>query len=204
MTTCERCWFLGVAPWLREEQLSEPTISVVRNGPDLADYCGATVVFRPPACVLAVPADWYEPVVSRVGQRPPAEVFDTSALRQVFGAAAGQVIGPASLGYADASDFRPAPAMGARLLSNHELPELDRLAAVCGPVAWEHSGIDPARPPDSIPVAPTSHQSRSEHRRIAFGGALVISGGMGPRWGHGRAAEAAARPSWPASTGQLP
>ena len=126
---------------------------MVRNGPDLADYCGATVVFRPPACVLAVPADWYEPVVSRVGQRPPAEVFDTTALRQVFGAAAGQVIGPASLGYADASDFRPAPAMGARLLSNHELPELDRLAAVCGPVAWEHSGIDPARPPGFNPLS---------------------------------------------------
>ena len=165
---------------------------MVRNGPDLADYCGATVVFRPPACVLAVPADWYEPVVSRVGQRPPAEVFDTTALRQVFGAAAGQVIGPASLGYADASDFGPAPAMGARLLSNHELPELDGLAAVCGPVAWEHSGIDPARPPGFNPCR--AHQP-SEQVRASSDCLRRRSCHFrwhGPRWGHGRTAEAAA------------
>jgi len=104
-------------------------------------------VLRPPACVLAVPEDWYEPVASRVGHRPPAEVFDSAVLRQVLGAAVDQVIGPAWLGYADASDFRPAPTMGTRLLTDQDLPELQRLAAACGPMAWEHSGIDPARPP---------------------------------------------------------
>ena len=130
-----------------EVQLGQPSTSVVRNGPDLASFCGATVVLRPPACVLAVPEDWYEPVASRVGHRPPAEVFDSAVLRQVLGAAVDQVIGPAWLGYADASDFRPAPTMGTRLLTDQDLPELQRLAAACGPMAWEHSGIDPARPP---------------------------------------------------------
>ena len=130
-----------------EAQLAQPTTSVVRNGPDLASYRGATVVFRPPACVLAVPADWYATVASRVGQRPPAEVFDITLLRQVFGAAVERVIGPAWLGYADASDVRPAPTLGSRLLTDEDLPELRRLAAACGPTAWEHSGIDPARPP---------------------------------------------------------
>jgi GNAT superfamily N-acetyltransferase len=130
-----------------EAQLAQPTTSVVRNGPDLASYRGATVVFRPPACVLAVPADWYATVASRVGQRPPAEVFDVTLLRQVFGAAVERVIGPAWLGYADASDIRPTPTLGSRLLTDEDLPELQRLAAACGPTAWEHSGIDPARPP---------------------------------------------------------
>ena len=130
-----------------EIQLAQPSTSVVRNGPDLASYRGATVVLRPPACVLAVPADWYEPVASRMSQRPPAEVFDVSVLRQLFGAAVDQVIGPAWLGYADASDLRPGPTLGTRLLTNQDLPELQRLAAACGPTAWEHSGIDPARPP---------------------------------------------------------
>jgi GNAT superfamily N-acetyltransferase len=128
-------------------QLAQPSTSVVRNGPDLASYRGATVLFRLPACVLAVPDDWYEPVASSVGHRPPSEVFDVILLRQVFGAAVDQVIGPAWLGYADASDFRPAPTMGARLLTDQDLPELRRLATACGPTAWEHSGIDPARPP---------------------------------------------------------
>ena len=130
-----------------EEQLAQPSTSVVRNGPDLAEFRGVTVLFRPPACVLAVPQDWYVPVASRVGHRPPAEVFDSAVLRQVLGAAVGQIIGPAWLGYADASDIRPAPTMGARLLTDHDLPELRQLAAACGATAWEHSGIDPARPP---------------------------------------------------------
>jgi GNAT superfamily N-acetyltransferase len=130
-----------------EVQLTQPSTSVVRNGPDLASYRGATVVFRPPACVLAVPADWHEPAASRVGHRPPAEVFDIAVLRQLFGAGVDQVIGPAWLGYADASDFRPALTMETRLLTDQDLPELQRLADACGPTAWAHSGIDPARPP---------------------------------------------------------
>jgi GNAT superfamily N-acetyltransferase len=130
-----------------EAQLAQPRTTVTRAGPDLASYRGATVVFCPPACVLAVPADWYAPVAGSLGQRPPAEVFDIILLRQVFGAAVDQVIGPAWLGYADTSDFRPAPTRGTRLLTDQDLPELERLAAACGPTAWEHSGIDPARPP---------------------------------------------------------
>ena len=130
-----------------EAQLTQPSTSVVRAGPELASYRGATGVFRPPACVLAVPTDWYEPVASRLGWRPPAAVFDAILLGQVFGAAVDQVIGPAWLGYADASDVRPAPTLGTRLLTAEDLPELELLAAACGRTAWEHSGIDPARPP---------------------------------------------------------
>ena len=40
-----------------QAQLSRPGTAVVRNGPGLADYHGATAFYRPPACVLAVPAD---------------------------------------------------------------------------------------------------------------------------------------------------
>jgi len=150
-----------------EVQLAQPRTSVVRAGPELASYRGATVVFRPPACVLAVPADWYDPVASSVGHRPPAQVFDSMLLRQVFGAAVDQIIGPAWLGYADASDFRPAPTKGARLLTGQDLPALARLASACGPVAWEHSGIDPARPPVFG----------------CFDGEVLAAAGMLERWG---------------------
>jgi GNAT superfamily N-acetyltransferase len=150
-----------------EVQLAQPSTSVVRAGPDLASFRGATVVFRPPACVLAVPADWYEPVASRLGQRPPAQVFDIMLLRQVFEAGVDQVIGPAWLGYADATDFRPAPTTGTRLLTAQDLAQLQRLAAACGPVAWEHSGIDPARPPVFG----------------CFDGEVLAAAGMLERWG---------------------
>jgi hypothetical protein len=124
-------------------QLAQPGTTVVRNGPDLAGYRGATVVFRPPACVVAVPHDWYELAAGRLGRRPAAAVFDIPLLREVFGSAVDQVIGPAWLGYADAGDFTPAPTMGTRLLTDQDLPALRRLAAACGPTAWAHSGIRP-------------------------------------------------------------
>jgi RimJ/RimL family protein N-acetyltransferase len=150
-----------------EARLGQPGTSVVPNGPGLADYRGATVVFRPPACVVAVPADWHEPVASRIGQRPPSEVFDVLLLRRVFGAAVDRVIGPAWLGYADASDVRPTPTMGTRLLTDQDQPELRRLASACGPTAWEHSGIDPERPPVFG----------------CFAGESLAAAGMLERWG---------------------
>jgi GNAT superfamily N-acetyltransferase len=131
----------------RRAQLSQPATVVVRNGPGLADYHGATAFFRPPACVLAVPADWYEHTTARLAHQPAAAAFQATLLRQVFGAAVDRVVGPAWLGYADHGDFRPAGPMGTRRLTDQDLPALGRLAAACGPTAWAHSGIDPARRP---------------------------------------------------------
>ncbi len=131
----------------RPGQLSRAGTAVVRNGPGLADYRGATAFYRPPACVLAVPVDWYEHITAQLAHQPAAAVFDTGVLRQVLGPAVGRVIGPAWLGYADQSDFRPSDPMRTRRLSDHDLPALRELAAACGPTAWAHSGIDPARPP---------------------------------------------------------
>jgi hypothetical protein len=128
-------------------QLVQTGTAVVRNGPELADYRGATVVFRPPACVVAVPYDWYELAAGRLGRRPAAAVLDVALLREVFGSAVDQVIGPAWLGYADAGDFTPAPTMGTRPLTDHDLPALRRLADACGPTAWEHSRIRPGSSP---------------------------------------------------------
>jgi GNAT superfamily N-acetyltransferase len=129
------------------EQLAQPGTAVVRNGPDLAGYRGATVVSRPPACVVAVPDDWYQLAAGRLGRRPAVAVFDIPLLREVFGSAVDRVIGPAWLGYADAGDFTPALTMGTRLLTDRDLPALRRLADACGPTAWEHSGIRPGSSP---------------------------------------------------------
>jgi GNAT superfamily N-acetyltransferase len=131
----------------RRVQLSRAGTAVVRNGPGLAGYHGATAFYRPPACVLAVPADWYQHATARLAHQPAAATFDAALLRRVFGPAVEQVVGPAWLGYADHSDFRPSHPMGTRRLTNDDLPALRELAAACGPTAWAHSGIDPGRPP---------------------------------------------------------
>jgi GNAT superfamily N-acetyltransferase len=130
-----------------EAHLDQPGTTVVRNGPDLADYQGATVLYRPPACVVAVPAAWHATATVGLAHRPAANVFAVEPLRQVFGGAVDRVIGPAWLGYADPGDFTPAPTLGTRLLTDQDLPALERLATAVGPTAWAHSGIDPERPP---------------------------------------------------------
>lgn len=130
-----------------QAQLSQAGMAVVRNGPGLADYHGATALYRPPACVLAVPADWYEHTTAQLAPQPASAVFQAALLRQVFGAAVDRIIGPAWLGYADHSDFQPAPPMGTRRLTDHDLAALRSLAVACGATAWGHSGIDPGRPP---------------------------------------------------------
>jgi RimJ/RimL family protein N-acetyltransferase len=117
--------------------------------------------------VFAVPEDWYERVAGGVGQRPPAEAFDAGLIHQVFGSAVDRVIGPAWLGYADAGDFRPAPTMGTRPLVDEDRAELRRLADACGTTAWEHSGIDPGRPPVFG----------------CFAGEVLAAAGMLERWG---------------------
>jgi GNAT superfamily N-acetyltransferase len=152
----------------RDVQLVRPGTSVVRNGPGLAGYRGATAFLRPPACVLAVPEDWYGPVAGRLAHRPPAAVFDVALLGRMFGPAVDRVVGPAWLGYADATDHRPAPTRGTRLLEAQDRPQLRRLAAACGPTAWEHSGIDPERPPVFG----------------CFAGDTLAAAGMLEPWGH--------------------
>jgi hypothetical protein len=69
----------------RRAQLSQPATVVVRNGPGLADYHGATAFFRPPACVLAVPADWYEHTTARLAHQPAAAAFQATLLRRSSG-----------------------------------------------------------------------------------------------------------------------
>jgi GNAT superfamily N-acetyltransferase len=131
----------------RPAQLSQAGTTVVRNGPGLADYRGATALYRPPACVLAVPADCYQHATARLAGQPAAATFDAAVLRQVFGQAVELVVGPAWLGYADHGDFRPSDPTGTRRLTARDLPALRELGAACGATAWAHSGIDPARPP---------------------------------------------------------
>jgi GNAT superfamily N-acetyltransferase len=101
---------------------------------------------RRPACSPSRPT-WHEHTTARLADQPAVAVFDPAVLRQVFEAAVDRVVGPAWLGYADHSDFRLSPPLGTRRLGGHDLPALRELAAACGPTAWAHSGIDPARPP---------------------------------------------------------
>jgi hypothetical protein len=71
-------------------QLSQAGTAVVRNGPGLADYSGATAFYRPPACVLAVPATWYEHTTAQLASQP--------ARRSSRQPCCGRSSGPRSIG----------------------------------------------------------------------------------------------------------
>jgi hypothetical protein len=131
------------------EELTAPGVRVVASGGDLADYHGGYAMRRAEGCILAVPAEWVARATEAVRGLAPDQLFTPLALAGVFGDAVERVIGPASRGYADESDFQPTEMRGARLLTDSpaDRAALAGLRAACTEQDWEHSGIEPEREP---------------------------------------------------------
>jgi GNAT superfamily N-acetyltransferase len=119
--------------------------TLTEEDPD-SDAPFAFAWWREPALVVAVPAGW-RAAAERLAAADPAETFQAERLRAAFGDAAGEVVGPAYQGWVDAAGFRPAPAGGVRPLGSGDRAALDELRRAAGESAWEHSAIDPDRPP---------------------------------------------------------
>jgi GNAT superfamily N-acetyltransferase len=113
----------------------------------LAGYRGAFAFHREACCILSVPPTWVARVSPAVSTRTADEVFDARFLEDLFADRVDRLVGPAWLGYADASDFRPAATGGVRLVGDADEPALRRLASACGQPDWEHSDLDTGRPP---------------------------------------------------------
>jgi GNAT superfamily N-acetyltransferase len=97
--------------------------------------------------VVAVPARRREAVAARLGGLDPAEAFRPDRLAAVLGGAAGPPVGPAYQGFADAGGARAPAAGDVRALGGADRAALDALRRAAGETAWEHSAIDPERPP---------------------------------------------------------
>jgi GNAT superfamily N-acetyltransferase len=131
---------------LEPERLDRPGALVVPHAA-LAGYRGA-LAFRRGACgILSVPPALAASLLPVVSGRTADEVFDARFLEDLFGNRVDRLVGPAWLGYADASDFRPAATGGVRLLGDADEAALRRLASACGQPDWEHSDLDTGRPP---------------------------------------------------------
>jgi RimJ/RimL family protein N-acetyltransferase len=141
--TIDRYWSSDLGS--RPDDLRNPRTVVVPQG--TPGYQGVLVFRRGPACIVSVPSVLVEYVTRLVAGRAPAEVFDRDFLASLFEGAVDRIIGPAYLGHADATDFRPADSRGARRLDAGDEPALRRLAASCAPIEWEHSAIHFERPP---------------------------------------------------------
>jgi GNAT superfamily N-acetyltransferase len=169
--------------------LHRPGLSVI-DGPGT----GTFAVLRASTLIVAVPPGRRLAVVSRLDGLTVAEAFAPSPLRAALGAGASWVVGPAYQGFADAADYRPASTEGVRLLGEADRSALDALRLAAGPTAWEHSAIDPDRPPvfgrfaGGVLAAAATLEDAGQP--VSSVGVLTHPGHRGR--GHGRAVAAAA------------
>jgi GNAT superfamily N-acetyltransferase len=117
--------------------------TVVVDRPEPAAFA----LLRTGTLLVAVPAGWRPAVAAALRGLAPAEAFQPERLRALFGASAGAVVGPAYQGFADAADIRSVPTGDVRLLDEADRAALAALRRAAGETAWEHSAIDPDRPP---------------------------------------------------------
>ena len=104
-------------------------------------WAGLFVFRRGDACVVQAPGALGPQTARWIAGRGPDVLLDPAYWAGALGPRFARVVGPAWLGYADASDFRPAPELGARALAPADEPALRALEAAVGAMAWEHAGI---------------------------------------------------------------
>ncbi len=126
----------GVAPgfWSSERVDVAP-----RAGED--GWAGLFVFCRADACVVQAPAGLGAATARWITGRSADVLLDPAYWAGALGPRFARAVGPAWLGYADETDYLPAPEQGARLLGPADEPALRALAAAVGPIAWEHAGI---------------------------------------------------------------
>jgi hypothetical protein len=89
----------------------------------------------------------YDEVVDALGGIWTGSLLDSSLWIKIFNASAGSIVGPAYIGYLDRGKLLPYREVPARFLTDRDRGALDRLAARCPAIEWEHSGIELDRSP---------------------------------------------------------
>ena len=130
------------------DALSDQRVLVTRHPRIFEGYAGAYLLRNPHGYLLCVPPAWLDRASEAVATREPATLFDVEALTAIFGDAVDVPVGPATISYADETDFVPADTFGARLIDAEDAPALIRLREACDPVEWDHGGhIHPVQHP---------------------------------------------------------
>jgi len=106
----------------------------------LADYDGALAFRHGDACILSVPESTPEIERAKLRAAKPAQAFDAQFLAKVFVINSDKVTGPAWVGVADRTSFKPAKSP-ARLLTAADEAAMRELAEGCGETAWKQSKI---------------------------------------------------------------
>lgn len=111
------------------------------HSPALSAFRGVYAWARGEGCVLSAPGDVMMDAARAAGGKTPAEIIDGNDLAAAFGDRVELVVGPASVRYADVSDFLLQEEQGARPLTPADNDALRELSVEVGEDAWENSGI---------------------------------------------------------------
>lgn len=109
--------------------------------PGDADWAGLFAFRRGDACVVQAPPGLGAATARWIAGREPDVLLDPAFWAGTLGPRFAHAVGPAWLGYADETDFRPLDEQGARLLGPGDEAALRALEAAVGALAWAHSGI---------------------------------------------------------------
>lgn len=106
----------------------------------LRNYDGALAFRHGNALIVSVPDSSPEIERSKLRAAKPAQAFDANFLAKVFVINSDNITGPAWVGVADRSSFKPAKSP-ARLLTAADEAAMRELAEGCGETAWKQSKI---------------------------------------------------------------
>jgi GNAT superfamily N-acetyltransferase len=106
----------------------------------LGAYDGALAFRHGEALILSVPESSPEIERAKLRAAKPAQAFDAQFLAKVFVINSDNITGPAWVGVADGSSFKPAKSP-ARLLTAADEAAMRDLAEGCGETAWKQSKI---------------------------------------------------------------
>ena len=142
LTAVERYWVrtFGLASGV----LPSRGVHIVAHAA-LGSWRGVFVLRRGRVCLVSAPLGLLPWLRLGLADMTCDDLFIYGGLERFLGPQVALAVGPAWLGYGDSS--LTVPRSSARLLGPDDAGVLDQLREACGTTAWEHSGIDRARPP---------------------------------------------------------
>jgi GNAT superfamily N-acetyltransferase len=118
----------------------EPANTRVVPHAGLGDYRGIFLFRQPHALIISVPPADHALYLARFADFTTAAFDDVAALTKRTPAAINRVIGPAWIGYADSTTFKPHRRGAVRLLIDVDEHAFLRFQAACPSLDWEHGG----------------------------------------------------------------
>jgi ribosomal protein S18 acetylase RimI-like enzyme len=110
-------------------------------------YSGVQFFQRDGFLIVASPPHLADFIASRVRGLPIREIFSVEFVERLSIPGVERILGPARVGYADSSNFRPSPTVSGRMLAPEDAPACHSFTAALAAADLEQSGLDSSDTP---------------------------------------------------------